>query len=87
MNRPTEIATVHGGRRIAIIGGLVNLVLAGVKAVAGLLGKSNALLADAAESMGDVASSLIVLSGIAIAAKPADATHPYGHGKAERLHL
>lgn len=68
-----------------MFGGLINLVLAGVKVAAGILGNSNALLADAVESMGDVASSLIVFSGIAIAAKPADATHPYGHGKAEAI--
>jgi cation diffusion facilitator family transporter len=56
-----------------------------VKFVTGILGHSQALIADAIESMADVFSSLIVWRGLVVAAEPADADHPYGHGKAEPL--
>lgn len=62
-----------------------NVVLAGVKGVAGVLGNSYALIADAIESTMDVFSSLVVWGGLRIAAVPADDEHPYGHGKAESL--
>lgn len=56
-----------------------------VKLVCGIAGHSYALVADAIESMGDIFSSAIVWSGLVIASRPADANHPYGHGKAEPL--
>lgn len=49
------------------------------------MGNSYALVADAIESTSDVFTSIIVLTGIKIAQKPADENHPYGHGKAEPL--
>ena len=64
---------------------LGNLVLAIVKGITGVLGNSYALIADAIESTTDVFSSIFVLLGIRYANKPADANHPYGHGKAEPL--
>ncbi len=68
-----------------ILGLVCNAILATTKLVAGVLGQSMALVADAIESFADLASSLIVWHGVVIADKPADATHPYGHGKAETL--
>jgi cation diffusion facilitator family transporter len=73
------------GIRSAQLGLLVNAVLAGVKLVAGLVGNSYALVADAVESTADVLASIAVWGGLAIAAQPADDDHPYGHGKAEPL--
>jgi cation diffusion facilitator family transporter len=73
------------GIRSAQLGLLINATLAGVKLVAGLVGNSYALVADAVESTADVLSSLIVWGGLAIAAQPADEDHPFGHGKAESL--
>jgi cation diffusion facilitator family transporter len=64
---------------------LVNAGLAAAKLVAGLVGNTYALVADAVESLADVVASLIVWSGLAIAARPPDDNHPYGHGKAEAL--
>jgi cation diffusion facilitator family transporter len=79
-------ATSHQrGIRTAQLGLLANAVLASIKLVAGLLGHAYALVADAAESMADILSSLIVWGGLAIAAQPADENHPYGHGKAEAI--
>jgi cation diffusion facilitator family transporter len=73
------------GIRSTLVGVAVNACLAAVKGIAGVLGNSYALIADAIESTSDIASSLIVLGGLRIAAKPADEDHPYGHGKAEPL--
>ena len=73
------------GIRSTLVGVVTNALLAAVKAIAGILGNSYALVADAIESTSDVASSLVVLGGIRIAAIPADEDHPYGHGKAESI--
>lgn len=63
----------------------LNAVLAAVKLTGGLLGNTYALVADAAESLLDVLSSTLVWAGFRVAARPPDANHPYGHGKAEPL--
>jgi cation diffusion facilitator family transporter len=63
----------------------VNACLAVVKGVAGVVGNSYALVADAIESAADVVTSFVVLLGVRMAGKPADADHPYGHGKFEPL--
>ncbi|MEE9169811.1 MAG: cation diffusion facilitator family transporter, partial [bacterium] len=63
----------------------VNLLLAISKIVTGILGNSYALVADGLESTTDVVSSLVVWSGLRISAKPPDADHPFGHGKAESI--
>ena len=62
-----------------------NTALAIIKALAGIFGNSYALIADAIESTADIFSSLLVLLGLKYANKPADAHHPYGHGKIEPL--
>jgi cation diffusion facilitator family transporter len=63
----------------------VNLCLAAIKGIAGVVGHSYALIADAIESLTDVLSSLIVYFGLRVAMRPPDANHPYGHGKAEPM--
>ncbi len=73
------------GIRAALAGVLVNLALAVVKLVTGVLGNSYALIADGIESASDILSSLVVMGGMHISSRPADADHPYGHGKAESL--
>lgn len=64
---------------------LGNTSLALIKGIAGFFGNSYALIADAIESTTDIFSSLLVLFGIKYSSKPADANHPYGHGRAEPL--
>ncbi len=81
----TKAEAARIGTLSTLAGVGVNIVLAAVKAIAGILGNSYALVADSIESSFDVASSLIVLGGVRIAAIPADEDHPYGHGKAEPL--
>ncbi len=71
--------------RATALGAGVNLVLASVKLAAGLLGHSEALVADAVESLSDIAGSFIVWRGLVISALPPDEKHPYGHGKAESI--
>lgn len=71
--------------RVTLIGAVVNVCLAGGKLVAGILGHSQALVADAVESFADLIGSVIVWRGLVVAAKPPDDDHPYGHGKAEAL--
>lgn len=73
------------GLRATFLGLAVNVVLAGIKLAAGLIGHSHALVADAVESLADIFSSLIVWRGLVVAAEPADEDHPYGHGKAEPI--
>ncbi len=62
-----------------------NVVLALFKISVGVAGNSYALIADGIESFTDVISSLVVYGGLLISSRPADACHPYGHGKAESL--
>jgi len=62
-----------------------NGLLGAVKVVAGIIGTSEALTADGAESLSDSLASLAVIWGLRAARKPADAKHRYGHGKAEFL--
>jgi cation diffusion facilitator family transporter len=71
--------------RATFTGLVVNVFLSAAKLVAGIVGHSHALVADACESLTDIFSSIIVWRGVVVAAEPADEDHPYGHGKAEPL--
>jgi len=73
------------GMRSSMIGLSVNLLLATGKLLAGIIGTSYALIADAIESLGDSLGSIIVWRGLEIAQRPPDPEHPYGHGKAEPI--
>lgn len=71
--------------RLVLRGIALNATLAAVKLAGGVFGHTYALIADAAESMLDILSSTLVWMGFQVAARPPDADHPYGHGKAESL--
>jgi cation diffusion facilitator family transporter len=71
--------------RATLAGLATNTLFAVVKLAAGIFGHSQALVADAVESLADVFSSLVVWRGLVVAAEPADEDHPYGHGKAEPI--
>lgn len=73
------------GIRSTQLGLVINAALVATKLVAGVVGHSYALVADAVESTADIFSSLIVWGGLHMATRPADEDHPYGHGKAEAL--
>jgi cation diffusion facilitator family transporter len=71
--------------RTTQIGIGISIALVFMKAIAGHLGHSYALIADATETGADVFSSTLLWIGLKIAMKPADPKHPYGHGKAEPI--
>ena len=71
--------------KVTIVGTVVNALLVAVKFVAGIVGRSSALVADAVHSLTDFISDIIVLVFVKISAKPRDAEHGYGHGKFETL--
>src|SRR5438477_9222260 len=71
--------------RVALLGLLINVVLASVKIVAGVIGHAYVLIADGIESALDIGGSIVIWGGLTVAARPPDQTHPYGHGKAEPI--
>jgi cation diffusion facilitator family transporter len=73
------------GIRSAQLGMLVNALLAITKFIAGVLGSSYALVADAVESTADIFSSLVVWGGLRVASRNPDEDYPFGYGKAESL--
>lgn len=92
----SSVSLSHAGARTAaerfsaavrgpLLGLGVNLILAIVKAVAGVASGSAALLADAGHSGADVANNFLVLASLLYSRRPADETHPYGHDRAEVL--
>ncbi|MFL6527540.1 MAG: cation diffusion facilitator family transporter [Chthoniobacterales bacterium] len=78
-------SNLQTGARLALIGIALNILLTVVKITAGVYGNAYALIADGIESGLDIAGSAIIWGGLKFAARPPDATHPYGHGKAEPL--
>ena len=86
-NKPQE-ADIHRARQIykvTLVGGVVNVVLLLFKFVAGILGHSAAMVADAVHSLSDFVTDIIVLVFIRISGQPQDKSHDYGHGKYETL--
>lgn len=71
--------------RVTLLGSVVNLLLLIFKFVAGVLGHSAAMIADAVHSLSDFVTDLIVIVFVKISSKPEDADHAYGHGKYETL--
>ena len=69
--------------RVAIAAVVVAVVVMAIKLVAWILTDSDAILSDALEALVNVAASMMALGAIRIAHRPADATHPYGHGRIE----
>ncbi|MDD5614496.1 MAG: cation diffusion facilitator family transporter [Candidatus Omnitrophica bacterium] len=76
---------IKKANRITFIGLLVNIFLAAFKFIAGMTGRSSALIADAFHSISDFATDIVVLLGFKIVQKPADQSHNYGHGKVETI--
>ena len=71
--------------KVTLVGGVVNVVLLLFKFVAGFVGHSAAMVADAVHSLSDFVTDIIVLVFIHISGKPKDKSHDYGHGKYETL--
>ena len=79
MNREKEII------KVTLLGSAVNVVLVVFKFLAGILGHSAAMMADAVHSVSDFATDIVVLAFVRISNKPKDKSHDYGHGKYETL--
>lgn len=71
--------------RVTLAGSAVNVVLLVFKFVAGFLGGSAAMIADAVHSLSDFITDVIVLLFVKLSSKPEDSDHDYGHGKYETL--
>ena len=69
--------------RVSTVSVLVNILLSVLKLLAGIFGRSVAMISDAAHSLSDVFGSVIVIIGVKFSSKKADKEHPYGHEKME----
>lgn len=79
MNREKQIF------RVTFLGSVANLLLVVFKFIAGIVGHSAAMIADAVHSLSDFITDIIVIIFVAISGKPEDSDHSYGHGKYETL--
>jgi cation diffusion facilitator family transporter len=73
------------GRRVTLVGAAVNLALAGIKFGLGVVGRSQALIADALHSLSDLATDLVVLGGLFLGGRASDRDHPFGHRRLETV--
>ena len=71
--------------RVTLLGMFVNMILFAFKLVAGIIGRSGAMIADAVHSASDFVTDIVVLAFVRISAKPRDDDHKWGHGKYETL--
>lgn len=85
MGLPPTTSSAERSHRQVMAGLAANVLLAGGKLIAGVVGHSYALIADAVESLADMLGSVVILGGLHIGAREPDKDHPYGHGKAEAL--
>ena len=71
--------------RVSVIGIIANIILAGLKFTVGFFAHSVSIMIDAVNNTSDVMSSVITILGTKLAGRPADKSHPYGHGRVEYL--
>lgn len=72
-------------KRITLLGFWVNAVLVVIKLIAGIMGRSGAMIADGVHSLSDFLSDIVVIVGFKLANQPADEDHNYGHEKYETI--
>lgn len=70
-------------KKLSRVGILGNIVLAGFKLIAGVAGRSGAMVSDAVHSLSDVFATLVAYFGVLLAKQPEDEEHPYGHDRME----
>ena len=71
--------------KVTLVGSIGNMLLTLFKFIAGIVGHSSAMIADAAHSLSDFLTDVVVLIFVHISAKPQDESHDYGHGKFETI--
>lgn len=75
----------RSGQRVTWTGAAFNLLLTGVKLAAGIWGRSQALVADAAHSLSDMVTDFVVLVGLRVGRRQPDDQHHFGHGRLETM--
>lgn len=85
MSREKKVSREKRIYRVTLAGGLINTLLVVFKFLAGILGGSAAMIADAVHSLSDFLTDLVVLAFVKLSSKPQDKGHDYGHGKFETL--
>lgn len=80
-----ELIRSKEARRVTLVGFFINALLTVFKLVAGISGRSSAMIADAVHSLSDFLTDIVVLIGFKLTAKPEDECHNYGHDKYETL--
>ena len=83
--KPTAGQRTRESLRVTWIGFVVNALISVLKLLAGVLGRSAAMVSDAVHSMSDLLSDVVVVVGVRLGARPIDGNHDYGHGKLETL--
>jgi cation diffusion facilitator family transporter len=81
----SEISSVKAGRKVTLLGLFINTFLILLKFSTGIIGDSQALIADAVHSISDLFTDAVVLLGIKIGGKPPDEEHHFGHARIETL--
>ena len=71
--------------KVTLVGSAGNVALLTFKFIAGVMGHSSAMIADAVHSLSDFVTDVVVLVFVNISAKPQDQSHDYGHGKFETI--
>lgn len=82
---PDQPQRFQAARRVTVVGAVVNVVLSILKVVFGVVGQSQALVADGIHSFSDLVSDVVVLVASKHGSRDADADHPYGHGRIETV--
>ena len=77
--------SLNAGKKVTLVGVVVNASLMLLKLAAGIFGRSQALIADAVHSFSDLFTDVVVLIGLKISNKPPDKTHHFGHARMETL--
>lgn len=80
-----ELIRSKEARKVTLVGFFINALLTTFKLVAGIYGKSGAMVADAIHSLSDFLTDIVVLIGFKLTSKPEDECHNYGHDKYETL--
>lgn len=84
-NNTDNDARYKATRNVTLVGMIVNILLAAAQLIGGFLTHSQALMADGAHTLADLASDVVVLIAAKLASKDADEDHPYGHGRIETV--
>ncbi len=81
----TEPGHIKGVRRATWVGLTVNILLSALKMAGGVLGSSQAIVADGVHSLSDSSTDIAILIGVRFWSRPPDESHPYGHRRIETL--